>query len=72
MNRSGVGIGPVWAHVVSRDLAHWARLGIALWNDKWYDERAVFTGSVTIAGGIPYIVANEAAELGREKNVLDD
>lgn len=56
MNRSGVGIGPVWAHVVSRDLAHWARLGIALWNDKWYDERAVFTGSVTIAGGIPYIV----------------
>ncbi|MDA8539158.1 GH32 C-terminal domain-containing protein [bacterium] len=56
MNNSGVGIGPVWAHVVSRDLAHWARLGVALWNDEWYDERAVFTGSVTIVKDIPYIV----------------
>ena len=56
LNNSGVGIGPVWAHVASRDLAHWTRLGVALWNDRWYDERAVFTGSVTVVDNVPYIV----------------
>ena len=47
----GIGIGPVWGHVVSRDLATWARLPVALWNDEWYDGRAVFTGSTTIVPG---------------------
>ena len=59
MNQSSVGIGPVWAHVVSRDLARWARLGVALWNDQWYDKRAVFTGSVTTVGSKPYIIYRE-------------
>ena len=54
--QNGVGIGPVWAHVASRDLAKWARLGVALWNDKWYDKRAVFTGSATIVDGVPFLI----------------
>jgi len=50
------GGGPVWGHVVSRDLAHWARLPVALWNDHDYDNSAVFTGSTTIVEGRPKIV----------------
>eukprot|EP00729_Bicosta_minor_P028725 gene28725-30979_t len=26
--------GPVWGHVVSRDLVHWARLPVTIWNDQ--------------------------------------
>lgn len=48
--------GPVWAHVVSRDMVHWARLPVALWNDRWFDNRAVFTGSTTVVNGTPTIV----------------
>ena len=28
------GEGVVWGHVASRDLIHWARLPVALWNDE--------------------------------------
>jgi sucrose-6-phosphate hydrolase SacC (GH32 family) len=42
------GGGPVWAHVCSRDLVHWARLPVALWNDEAYDSQAIFTGSATV------------------------
>eukprot|EP01050_Picozoa_sp_SAG11_P031912 SAG11_NODE_10121_length_853_cov_1.440318_1_plen_213_part_10 len=42
--------------MVSTDLAHWVRLGVALWNDHWYDRRAVFTGSVTVVGSVPHII----------------
>jgi hypothetical protein len=35
--------GPVWGHVASADLVHWARLPTALWNDEWYDDVAVCT-----------------------------
>ena len=45
------GDGPVWAHVASRDLVHWARLPVALWNDRAYDSEAVYTGSATIVNG---------------------
>lgn len=26
--------GPVFGHVVSRDLVHWARVGVGIWNDQ--------------------------------------
>ena len=42
------GVGPVWAHAVSKDLAHWARLPVALWNDELYDSLAIYTGSATV------------------------
>ena len=38
----------MWGHAASRDLAHWARLPVALWNDRPYDARAVYTGSATV------------------------
>lgn len=42
------GQGPVYGHVVSRDLAHWARMPVAIWNDEPYDSVAVYTGSATV------------------------
>eukprot|EP01050_Picozoa_sp_SAG11_P005211 SAG11_NODE_358_length_10235_cov_5.689917_9_plen_228_part_00 len=49
--------GPVWGHAVSRNLSHWTRLTVALWNDQWYDLHAVYTGSTTIVGsGEPVII----------------
>jgi beta-fructofuranosidase len=44
--------GVTWAHVVSRDLVHWARLPVALWNDKPYDRVAIYTGSATMVNGV--------------------
>ena len=43
-------------HAVSADLALWARLPVALWNDAAYDTRAIFTGSTTIVNGVPTMV----------------
>jgi len=50
------GRGPVWGHAVSRDFAHWAHLPVAIWNDQWYDNQAIFSGSTTIVDGKPKIV----------------
>jgi beta-fructofuranosidase len=47
------GSGPTWGHLVSHDLAHWARLPVAIWNDQAYDDKAIYTGSATIVDGIP-------------------
>jgi sucrose-6-phosphate hydrolase SacC (GH32 family) len=52
----GVGAGPVFGHVVSWDLVHWARLEVAIWNDQPYDDVAIYTGSATIVNGTPTIV----------------
>eukprot|EP00037_Helgoeca_nana_P013172 m.121009 g.121009 ORF g.121009 m.121009 type:complete len:666 (-) comp21872_c0_seq1:287-2284(-) len=52
----GPGKGPDWGHWVSRDFVHWARLPVAIWNDKWYDAVAIFSGSTTIVDGKPVIV----------------
>ena len=41
----------MWGHVASRDLIHWARLPVALWNDEPYDNSAIYTGSATIVDG---------------------
>ena len=50
------GQGPDWGHWVSRDFLHWARLPVAIWNDQWYDNSAIYTGSATIVDGKPIIV----------------
>ena len=44
--------GVTWAHVVSRDLVHWARLATAFWNDQPYDKVAIYTGSATVVDGV--------------------
>jgi len=38
-------------HAVSRDLVHWARMPVSLWNDRPYDDFAIFTGSATLVNG---------------------
>lgn len=50
------GHGPDIGHVVSRDFVHWAHLPVSIWNDQWYDNQAIFTGSATVVDGKPYIV----------------
>ena len=44
-----------WAHVISKDLVHWERLPIALYNDQSYDIGGVFSGSAAIKNDIPYL-----------------
>ena len=41
----------VRGHAVSRDLTHWARMPVSLWNDRPYDDYAIFTGSATVVDG---------------------
>lgn len=48
--------GPVWGHAVSRDLIRWAHMPVALWNDKWFDNLAIYSGSATYVRGTPTIV----------------
>lgn len=38
-------------HAVSRDMIHWARMPVSLWNDRPYDSWAIFTGSATVVEG---------------------
>ena len=56
LSNGGAGQGPVFGHVVSHDLVHWARLDVAIWNDRPYDDVAIYTGSATIVDGMPTIV----------------
>jgi len=53
---NGSGNGPDWGHWVSRDFVKWAQLPVAIWNDQYYDNSAIYTGSVTIVNGKPVIV----------------
>ena len=32
-------------------MVHWTHLPVALWNDRWWDYTAVFSGSATIVDG---------------------
>eukprot|EP00937_MAST-01D_sp_MAST-1D-sp2_P004367 g4367.t1 len=52
----GVGNGPDWGHWVSKDFVKWAQLPIAIWNDRYYDNKAIYTGSTTIVDGKPVIM----------------
>ena len=53
VHRPGAGpaVGPVYGHAVSHDLVTWARLPVALWNDEFYDSKALYTGSATMVPG---------------------
>ena len=45
-----------WWHAVSPDgLVHWTPVGVSLYNDAPYDSDGVFSGSVTLDGGVPVI-----------------
>ena len=37
--------------MVSRDFIHWAHMPISIWNDRDYDEHAIYTGSATVVDG---------------------
>ena len=50
------GAGPIWGHCASRDLIRWTHLPVPLWNDRWYDAVAMFSGSATIVDGVPHLV----------------
>jgi hypothetical protein len=48
--------GPVWGHSVSSDMIKWAHMPVALWNDEWFDNLAIYSGSATYVNGIPTLV----------------
>ena len=50
------GGGPIWGHAASRDMVRWTHLPIPMWNDRWYDDVALFSGSATIVDGVPHMV----------------
>ncbi len=56
LDMNGVGDGPTWGHWVSRDLVHWAQLPVAIWNDQYYDNGAIYTGSTTLVDGKPVVM----------------
>jgi sucrose-6-phosphate hydrolase SacC (GH32 family) len=37
-------------------MLHWAQLPVAIWNDRYYDNAAIFTGSTTIVNGKPVMM----------------
>ena len=54
--QGGDGQGPDIGHAASTDLVHWARLPVAVWNDRDYDSVAIYTGSATTVNGVPTMV----------------
>ena len=50
-NHVGCRGGRTYGHAVSRDFVHWAHMPISIWNDRSYDEHAIFTGSATVVEG---------------------
>ena len=40
------GGGYTRGHAVSRDFVHWAHMPVSLWNDRPYDNNAIFTGAL--------------------------
>ena len=55
-DQDGAGNGPDWGHWVSKDFVRWAQLPVAIWNDRYYDNSAIYTGSATIVDGKPVIM----------------
>jgi len=50
-NHVGCRGGRTYGHAVSRDFVHWAHMPISIWNDRPYDEHAIYTGSATVVDG---------------------
>ena len=47
----GIRYWPSLGSCCLRDLTKWARLPVAIWNDKPYDSGAIYTGSATVVNG---------------------
>ncbi|WIA23949.1 hypothetical protein OEZ85_013588 [Tetradesmus obliquus] len=60
---------PFWAHVVSKDLAHWTWLPPALLPDTMYDFNGVWSGAATVPEetGIPVLTYTAASTLVPEQ-----
>ena len=43
-------------HAVSRDVVKWAHMPVALWNDAWNDDLAIYSKSTTLVNGNPALV----------------
>jgi sucrose-6-phosphate hydrolase SacC (GH32 family) len=56
LDMGGAGDGPDWGHWVSKDFTKWAQLPVAIWNDQYYDNSAIYTGSTTIVDGKPVMM----------------
>jgi hypothetical protein len=50
-NHVGCRGGRTYGHAVSRDFVHWAHMPVSIWNDRSYDEHAIYTGSATVVDG---------------------
>ena len=50
------GGGPIWGHYASSDFVRWTHLDLPMWNDRWYDSVALFSGSATMVDGVPHLV----------------
>ena len=50
-NHVGCRGGRTYGHAVSKDLTHWAHMPVSIWNDRSYDEHAIYTGSATVVDG---------------------
>ena len=50
-NHVGLHGGYTHGHAVSRDFVHWARMPVAIWNDRPYDSSGIFSGSATVVDG---------------------
>ncbi|GJM69454.1 hypothetical protein HMSSN036_16700 [Paenibacillus macerans] len=44
-----------WGHVVSDDLTHWRRKGIALEPSEWYDKDGIYSGGSVVHDGRLYL-----------------
>eukprot|EP00878_Enallax_costatus_P036563 GHUV01041068.1.p1 GENE.GHUV01041068.1~~GHUV01041068.1.p1 ORF type:complete len:165 (+),score=34.78 GHUV01041068.1:648-1142(+) len=58
---------PFWAHVISRDLAHWTWLPPALLPDTYYDFNGVWSGAATVPDetGIPVLTYTGIVSLSK-------
>ena len=65
-DQGGAGDGPNWGHWISSDFVHWAQLPVAIWNDRYFDNSAIFSGSTTIVNGRPVIMYPGRCKTGGE------
>ena len=49
-------LSPYKCSSLSQDMTKWAQLPVAIWNDQYYDNSAIYTGSTTIVDGKPVMM----------------